>query len=914
MSIKVDKNLDDKSEKSDKKSDMPDSSDGTAFSSKMDKSKFVIKPSDVVEDITNELMLVKTSRDTRTFRQRILKLRKQYAISEEETIPLFDDQIPDHLYKILHENRTQAKKRKTFLDIVKTANKDKNNSNDNNNNNNNNNNEENKENQLLSQKTDIISERQPPMGMSGSSVADGEFSELSLRNQLILERMQYRQIDVSEIVREYSLSLLTQGLNLDWLFKPRRPLRPIRQYFQPTVNPESCRLVIQISHARNLSVRKPIVGDQQHGGLSNSHANLQPFATSNYLEGLVNPFVEISFMGTIVRTFTSVGTHARWEQTLYIPFVPPNGGAFTPSNMQSIEEDIHINLYDQLIVTKQNDFRSENSKLKRSELRWLGYVSIPFTTVYFNNHIEGHLQVKTPLIQLGYRNNYNSPTNLVSNAREPTLLWLFATLDPSLVIPPTKRDNCDWIKTIYEHKDNITKNMTHFINDHDNNKNNNNNNDEINALTEREKEKQIDDLYSFYEYCNDWMNECKKIHPNRENIDILVSDSKNIPHLVCKYVTTLEPPMGIPPEMFLRFVSCVPFEDDIHFIPGARDVWTTIDKFLELGSGDWEEHSLLLASYFKWFESQQLQQLQMSNAQAMTTSNANGTGNNDSGSGTWKTYLCMGDGIPEGQTIYVLRRNAVSKANAVHIHNVILYNAATGVGYSVPESSGVPLCPLTDISIVFNEEQVYYNLQATNIHPSHDTFSYQFEDPSLWKRLFPKNHKRWKPSKFCHPSLQPKQVLYEFAGTNSSKLPMDYYERRQEKLEYIIEECFEKWRKLPTHWNYAVSKTLRDALMNFEGLCQTGGKIPIVPENQNIIAINQIYGKMYGFPLQLNDNNCKEFLIEDKDINPMLSLVFQTKVHENEDPDAEFARAVYIYPYASNISSIWIYIASLSKK
>merc|ERR1712013_66072 len=169
----------------------------------------------------------------------------------------------------------------------------------------------------------------------------------------------------------------------------------------------------------------------------------------------------------------------------------------------------------------------------------------------------------------------------------------------------------------------------------------------------------------------------------------------------------------------------------------------------------------------------------------------------------------------------------------------------------------------------------------------------------------PANSRKWNSGDYCLPSLQDAMLTYVPSESEKTR-------KRQSKLEYIIEKQFDAWRDLPTKWNYAICNTLRDILARLEPQCQTGGRAPMVAEDAQIFAINQIYDKLYGFPLNLKDNG-SENLVEEGDANKAVSMVFNTKVHENDDPNAEFARAVFIYPYTNNIASIWIYIASLSK-
>ena len=320
---------------------------------------------------------------------------------------------------------------------------------------------------------------------------------------------------------------------------------------------------------------------------------------------------------------------------------------------------------------------------------------------------------------------------------------------------------------------------------------------------------------------------------------------------------------------------------------------TNLD-FVSLGSGDGEEHANLLCCYFMWFDDQ----------------------NPNSG---WSTFMAMGRGIPDGNnTMFVVRRNATPKhAGGVSVQNVILYDASHCRAYSVPEQNqAIPLCNMVDISIVYDSQQIYANLQH-QVHPSSMLFNWEFENETYWKPLFPKNNRNrnigvgkgggrfLKADEFCLPSLQAPSLEY-------ISCPNEYYAKRQSKLEYIIEKQFDFWRDLPTKWNYAICKTLREILSRLEPLCQSGGHVPIVNEDPQIFAINQIYSKLYGFPLNLSDNGSDNLMLED-DSNKAVSLVFNTKVHENDDPNAEFARAVFIYPYTNKIASVWIYIASLSK-
>lgn len=62
---------------------------------------------------------------------------------------------------------------------------------------------------------------------------------------------------VSEVVREDELPRFRLNFNLlEILFKPRRKLRPEREPPVPVLNPQQCRLVVQIIRGDNLPLRK----------------------------------------------------------------------------------------------------------------------------------------------------------------------------------------------------------------------------------------------------------------------------------------------------------------------------------------------------------------------------------------------------------------------------------------------------------------------------------------------------------------------------------------------------------------------------------------------------------------------------------------------------------------------------------
>ena len=62
--------------------------------------------------------------------------------------------------------------------------------------------------------------------------------------------------------------------------------------------------------------------------------------------------------------------------------------------------------------------------------------------------------------------------------------------------------------------------------------------------------------------------------------------------------------------------------------------------------------------------------------------------------------------------------------------------------------------------------------------------------------------------------------------------------------------------------------------------------------------------QLTGFPI-----NCQYSGMES-----IIETVYSTGVHTNMTKDTEFALAVYVHPYPSNVLSVWIYVANLNRR
>ncbi|XP_059517903.1 protein CC2D2B-like isoform X2 [Myotis daubentonii] len=76
----------------------------------------------------------------------------------------------------------------------------------------------------------------------------------------------------------------------------------------------------------------------------------------------------------------------------------------------------------------------------------------------------------------------------------------------------------------------------------------------------------------------------------------------------------------------------------------------------------------------------------------------------------------------------------------------------------------------------------------------------------------------------------------------------------------------------------------------------------LLPKNLQGTQVQSI--QIAGFPIQMPYTN----------VQTVIDAMCQTGIHSSEFPQTEFALAVYIHPYPNNILSVWVYLASLTRR
>lgn len=315
-------------------------------------------------------------------------------------------------------------------------------------------------------------------------------------------------------------------------------------------------------------------------------------------------------------------------------------------------------------------------------------------------------------------------------------------------------------------------------------------------------------------------------------------------------------------EKVLRFVSLVPFLDDWQAFEGSdMDMWCTSQQFLDLSAGDWEEHAILLCNYFTWIDKDK-----------------ESTNRSDD----YNSYIVIGTGVPEGDSVYVMRKQENADGSS---SDVVLWNASTGVGYSVKDE----LCPLRSIGCVVSQDNIWANIQ-------------EYEEP--WKLNYNlDNIKEWKPffvaGKFEETvqCIQEETLMYPCTRLQDG-------EDLQRDLKNRIKDELRQWRKTMkfsrTVVDQIVGRKLEPLLEEFERhRCGEGA----YDEKEHLRKLQKVSttNKLFGFPLHQTFT----------DMDAVVDAVKNTRIWENENVKVKFAVAVSVTPYSNNLFSVWTYVASM---
>ncbi|XP_019860663.1 PREDICTED: uncharacterized protein LOC109588989 [Amphimedon queenslandica] len=182
------------------------------------------------------------------------------------------------------------------------------------------------------------------------------------------------ELTLEDVIHEEVIpNITTLGKTLLGFFAPRRPLKPVRTLRRKpkpqNVHVESCHIRVRVVRAVNVPVREEEL---------------------RYNETLVQSFVEVRFGKESSKTASAHGPYPHWNEELTLPFCPPDDD-FSPLALQKISHELEIHLYDEITVNISMD---EVQRHQRLEKKWLGSLTIPFSTLHDRARVDFNLKKK----------------------------------------------------------------------------------------------------------------------------------------------------------------------------------------------------------------------------------------------------------------------------------------------------------------------------------------------------------------------------------------------------------------------------------------------------------------------------------------------------------------------------------------
>ncbi|XP_069876574.1 protein CC2D2B-like [Dipodomys merriami] len=428
----------------------------------------------------------------------------------------------------------------------------------------------------------------------GNSITAQRINSVKFLNKvrrLLMKRIiKVSKFDLSDIVADYE-EIVSASQFTDTVCKfiePRRKLKPQRKERKKvtaqTVSDGDIKILIRILRAYNIPARKTTahraldmptylissMSRPRHKEIFKSRASdeiLYEIINVYYaFQDAVHPFIEVSFQHTVYQTTTASGSYPCWNEEVKVDFISP-GHDYSLSGLSKIKENIHINIFDEMMIEKHEDHCLEScSNHSYMKKNWLGSIMFPFSALLQQSEISGTFQVAIPPVLLGYTwsKTYIPPKEDCSgqNLKESTFLNIFATIEPQIY---------------------VTYNLT------------------LNKFSD-----QMDVLHR----AEIFKKNCKTAFPNRRIITTVFND-EGIQILVTRYIKALNPPQQLLDiflhdsnatlDLIARFVSLIPFMPDTSDENDGLDIWMTSERCINLAIGNKEEHAILLCNFFLYF-------------------------------------------------------------------------------------------------------------------------------------------------------------------------------------------------------------------------------------------------------------------------------------------------------------------------
>jgi len=554
-------------------------------------------------------------------------------------------------------------------------------------------------------------------------------------------------------------------------------------------------------------------------------------------------FVEVNFQENSVRTTSIAGSTPFWKQTLSLPFRPPQND-FAPAKLQQVREVVNFAVFDEIVENdKHKGGYLEGESTVRVERRYLGYISVPFLTIYETGRIDGVFRLNTPIFNFGYDCRAPLSASLTTPdlgiARPPSLGdvltdcmgglcgamgvhtplgTLITNATGGLLGNFEQEEEPGGEANIRDHgvyMHSATKaELEHFASDSDATYIKlmitmdpllATSGDVTGSGDGRSSASQVCNLMNedkhLGAFATAWLQEAQTYaaHTLRRSYKLFGTTSSGQKAFLCRFLCPQAPPASLSlttRRSLLHFVSLVPFIPNSQVSLGADvDLWCTTRQCLEMGAGDEEEHAILLHNYLLHHATQ-----------------GNAGGGPDSGS--IEIYLALGSAIPEGdKAVYILLRDKNKQGKGAAAYGpeaFLLINPCEGYVYSAAD----PNCPLHVINTLVACDNVYANLQLS-AKPNKLRFDMLDAQSPHWRPFF--------GSRFEFPRQ----------GLSTIQAPVEYFPTSQhyandieKAVRQAVKTAMRRWRSRrqssATTFHPDGSASMHDVLPLLEDFKRTG--------------------------------------------------------------------------------------------
>lgn len=736
----------------------------------------------------------------------------------------------------------------------------------------------------------------------------------------------------------------------------KRSLKPDAQpRTAMTMHVDKCNLLVQVVGARNIPLRNMVntsedagkgssprkggnkKGRSSEGGMSGESGDEAVAIDEALLDEeklsmrkRAQTCVEVKFQENREATVRMPGSAPLWKQSIGLPFRAP-GDDYSPSALNQVRDDVYFTLFDE--VDEDDAYRGgkmEGENTARTERRYLGSFTIPFSTIYQLGRIEGTFRLHTPLFNFGYvragalvEKKEDVGSNIfgggeqsdplseeVANLKEPTLVEKMLTqiglLQPQkrlvqefgqFIHPKTVEeleffasgDGSTYIK-ILATMDPLLATIPKLPGDVS-----------ISSLHHDDR--------SYGPYAQNWLRTLANVSSSTRDrpYKCFGMNSEGLQTLICRYLSPLKPPEGYTSmRSLVHLVSMVPFLSDAQsFQESDIDFWCTTKQTWEVGAGDEEEHGTMLFNYLYYLSlsgnllGSNTDKGRERRRNAESLRNKQGGYPDEDAIRDESVFLVLAEAYPEGDAIYVMVRDRnMASRDPYAPRNYVLINPITGFVYSTMD----PSCPIRNVACLATPYNIWANIQ-TGSKP-HD-ISYDLLNIDRWRPFF---GKRLPPPSGGMHSIQ-EEVPYLPTSTRTA---IDIENAVLAGVRNGIRRWRSKRARSTTTFHPDGCSIAADMLPALEAWRKTGqaNYQASADEPDLELLMEEAERKMAPILRTRTFHGCP-VNYSFTDVDDVLNKVKALGVHETRHPEVQFVVAAKAFPLFNDTVSLWIFLGVL---